>query len=62
MMDPKATLQHMLASRHVDFRWLVLMALFGVLLIAVPVWLSLSDLGTRRTADRFGGRIIIIGG
>ncbi|MBS1132744.1 MAG: phosphomannomutase/phosphoglucomutase, partial [Proteobacteria bacterium] len=51
-MDPKATLQHMLASRHVDFRWLVLMALFGVLLIAVPAWLSLSDMGTRRTADR----------
>lgn len=50
MKDLKATLQQVLASRHVDTRLLALVALFAVLLIAVPAWLTVVDMGNSRAA------------
>ena len=61
MKDLKATFDSMLASRHVDTRLIIFMAVFALLLVAVPSWLALRDMSDRHAADQVsaeGQRIV----
>ncbi len=61
MKDLKATFGSMLVSRHVDTRLIIFMAVFALLLVAVPSWLALRDMSDRHAADQVsaeGQRIV----
>lgn len=52
--DMKSKLQGVMdsiATRYVDERWVYLMALFAILMIATPVWLKLQDVSGRSAAN-----------
>ncbi|HLF29728.1 MAG TPA: phosphomannomutase/phosphoglucomutase [Xanthomonadales bacterium] len=52
MKDWKAIKESALASRRVDRRLLIVMALFGVLLIGIPGWMTIQNLRARDAANR----------
>jgi phosphomannomutase len=54
MNDIKSKIQGLtdsIGKRHVDTRWIILMALFAVLLVAAPVLLKVKDVSGRKAAN-----------